>query len=104
LILAACISAVSTLAAFVAPSPIHLFVNLCFIGTLPVAERSPSATRCWIGRSLLRFCKEYRAVKRTALLADVFAQTSSACALPSESCRLVAAFPATDAGTRQATL
>jgi H+/Cl- antiporter ClcA/CBS domain-containing protein len=42
-------------------------------------------------RTLLeRFCQENGAVKRAALLADVFAQTSPAYALPSETCRLVA--------------
>lgn len=40
--LAACIGAVSTLAAFVLLNLIHLFTNLFFFGTLSFAERSPA--------------------------------------------------------------
>ncbi len=41
-VLAVCIGAVSTLAAFVLLNLIHLFTNLFFFGTLSFAERSPA--------------------------------------------------------------
>ncbi|MFM0741340.1 chloride channel protein [Paraburkholderia xenovorans] len=43
-LLAACIGAISTLAAFVLLNLIHLFTNLFFFGVLSFAERSPAHT------------------------------------------------------------